>query len=406
MARKSYKYRLYPIKKQEQRLEKALDQACFLYNQMLDIHKQIFLSEEKSLSYFDMNKIIKDFETKQLHSQVKQNISKRLSDAFKNFFRRCKNGETPGFPKFHKRVFYNSITFPQFKAKIKDNKIKLPRIGNISIVEHRKIEGKIKTLTIKKENNEWYSIFSCDEVPVEEVKTEFKSKVEGIDVGIKKFLVCSNGKEVESPNFLRKSEKKLRRLNKKHSKKKKKSKNKIKSRIKLSKQYVKVRRQREDFHKKLARKLAMEIKYIGIEDLNIKGMVRNHCLAKSISDAGWGQFTSYLKYYKTIFDGEIIKIGRFEPTSKTCSNCGNKQDMPLNKRTFKCSGCGLKIDRDLNASINIKKLTIKKLVEKIKSNTDGQSEIYVCGDSIRPVFEFTQEKAIVGETENYREIIC
>ncbi len=405
--KKNFKYRLYPIKKQEERLESALDQSCFLYNQLLDIHQQVYLGEGETLSQFDMCNLVKEFETKQLHSQVKQNIPKRISDAFKSFFRRVKSGETPGFPKFHKRIFYSSITFPQFRTKIKNNKIKLPRIGNVDIVEHRNLEGKIKTLTIKKENNEWYAIFSCDEVPVEKPFVQFKSEVEGIDVGIKKFLVCSNGQEVGNPTYLKKSEKKLKRLNQKHSKKKKGSKNKIKSRIKLANQYTKVRRQREDFHKKLARKLAMEIKYIGVENLNIQGMVRNHCLAKSISDVGWGQFISYLKYYKTIFDGEIVEIGRFEPTSKTCSNCNHKQTMPLSTRTFKCKSCGLKLDRDLNASLNIKNLTIKKLIETIKYNTDGQSEIYhACGDSIRPVFEFTQEKAIVDEAGNYREIVC
>lgn len=400
MQKKSYKFRLHPIRKQEKKLEMALDQACFLYNQLLDIHQQIYLGEEKTLSHFDMCNLVKDFETKQLHSQVKQNIPKRISDAFKHFFRRCKNGETPGFPKFHKRVFYKSITFPQYYQKMYPNRLYVSRIGMIKIKKHREIEGTIKTLTIKKENNEWYAIFSCENVPVEKVNNNFKSEVEGLDVGIKKFLVCSNGEEFDNPKFLKRSEKKLFRLNRRHSKKKKGSKNKIKSRIKLAKQHIKIKRQREDFHKKLARRLASEIKYIGIENLNIQGMVRNHCLAKSIFDVGWGQFFSYLKYYKTIFDGEIIEVGRFEPTSQTCSNCGHKQDMSLDKRIFEC-GCGLKIDRDLNASINIKKLTKEKL-----NNTVGQTEFQACGDTIRPVFEFEkiQEKASVCETGNYREL--
>jgi len=405
--KKSYKFRIYPIRKQEERLEKALDQSCFLYNQLLDIHQQIYLSEERSLSEFDMNYIVTDFKMEHLHSGIKQNISKRLSDSFKHFFRRVKLRETPGFPKFRKRIFYNSFTFPDYRQKIKNNKLSISRIGKVHITQHRELEGKVKTLTIKKENNEWYAIFNCDEVLIEKVKPVFKSEVESLDVGIKSFLVCSNGSEIKNPTFLKKSEKKLKRLNQRHNKKKKGSKNKIKSRIKLANQYMKVRRQREDFHKKLARNLAMEIKYIGVENLNISGMVRNHCLAKSISDAGWGQFISYLKYYKTIFDGEIIQIGRFEPTSKLCSNCNHKQKMPLSKRTFKCKNCGMELDRDYNASINIKNLTIKKLIdEEIKPNTVGQTEFQVCGDYIRPTFGFTQEKAIVEETENYREIVC
>ena len=318
--RKSYKYRIYPIQKQEQRLEIALDQSCFLYNQMLDIHHQIYLGENRSLSYFDMCKVVQDFETKQIPSQVKRNVTKRITEAFSHFFRRAKSGEVPGFPKFKKRVFYSSITFRNYKSKIKDNKLKLPRIGNVHISMSREIEGEVRTLTIKKESNQWFAIFSCDNVPIPNQEIEFKSEVEGLDVGINKFLVCSNTKEIENPFLLRRAEKKLKRLQRRHSKKKKGSKNKIKSRIKLAKQHFKIKRQREDFHKKLARKLAMEIKYIGVENLNINGMVRNRNLSKSISDAGWGQFISYLEYYKTIFDGAIVQIGRFEPTSKTCSN--------------------------------------------------------------------------------------
>ena len=176
VIQKSFKFRIYPIRKQEKRLNLALDQACFLYNQLLDIHQQIYLGEGKTLSGFDMNNILKDFETKQLHSQVKQNIPKRISDSFKHFFRRCKNRETPGFPKFKKRIFYNSITFPQYRQEIfPNNRLYISKIGMIKIKQHRKIEGQIKTLTIKKENNEWYAIFYCEGVPIEKQKKAFKS---------------------------------------------------------------------------------------------------------------------------------------------------------------------------------------------------------------------------------------
>jgi len=400
VIQKSFKFRIYPIRKQEKKLELALDQACFLYNQLLDIHQQIYLGEKRTLTQFDMNYLVKDFETKQLHSQVKQNIPKRISDAFKHFFRRVKNKEKVGFPKFKKRIFYNSITFPAYRKEIyPNNRLYVSKIGMIKIKNHREIEGQIKTLTIKKENDEWYVTFSCDNVPIEKVDNNFKSEVEGIDVGIKKFLVCSNNGEFDNPNFLKRSEKKLKRLQRKHSKKKKGSKNKIKSRIKLAKQHTKITRQRNDFHKKLARNLASEIKYIGIENLNIKGMVRNHCLAKSISDVSWGSFFTYLKYYKTIFDGEIIEIGRFEPTSQTCSSCGHIQNMPLNKRTFECEKCEMILDRDLNASINIKKLT-----KNILNNTVGQTEFQACGLVVRPNIS---SEILANEVEagNYREAV-
>ncbi|KKL25256.1 hypothetical protein LCGC14_2407150 [marine sediment metagenome] len=170
----------FQLQLQQKRLETALGQACFLYNQLLDIHQQVYLGEKITLSEYDMDYIGKDFETKQLHSQVKQNIPKRISDAFNHFFRRVKNGETPGFPKFHKRVFYKSITYPQYQQEIyPNNRLYVSKIGMIKIKKHREIEGTIKTLTIKKENDEWYVVFSCDNVPVEKVNNNFKSEVEG-----------------------------------------------------------------------------------------------------------------------------------------------------------------------------------------------------------------------------------
>lgn len=397
---KCFKFRIYPNRDQKIKLEKCLDQACFLYNQMLDIKQQIYLGEEYNLSEFDMNNIIRYFNVPNLHSQVKQNIPKRINEAFKHFFRRVKSGETPGFPKFKKRIFYTSITFPQYKQKIKNNKINVSKVGKIEIVEHRKIEGKIKTLTIKKENDEWYAVLSCEECPIEKPLFDFTSEVEGIDVGIKNFLVSSNNQEISNPNYLKKSENKLIKLQRRLSRKKKGSRNRKKAKIKIAKFHIKIRRQREDFHKKLARNLAMNIKYIGIEYLNIQGMVRNHCLAKSISECGWGSFFTYLKYYKTIFGGEIIEIGMFEPTSQTCSDCENKQSIYLSERIFKCEKCGMIKDRDLNASINIKKLTIKKLIEKSKLDTEGHSGIYVSGVSVRPI-AFERE-AIDKEGETIR----
>jgi len=393
VMQKNFKFRIHPIRKQEKRLEKCLDQACFLYNQLLDIHQQVYLGMGETLSEFDMNNLLKDFETPNLHSQTKQNIPKRISDAYKHFFRRVKNKEVPGFPKFKKRVFYNSITFPQYQQEVCGDRLHISKVGMIRIVKHREIGGKIKTLTIKKESNEWYATFSCENVPTEEPVVEFEKEVEGLDVGIKKFLVCSDKREFDNPKFLKRSEKKLIRIQRRHSRKKKGSKNRIKSRARLARLHTKIKRQREDFHKKLARSLAMEIKEIGIENLNIQGMVKNHHLAKSISDVGWGSFFSYLKYYKTVFGGEIIEVGRFEPTSQTCSNCRHRQSMPLKERIFKCENCGMIEDRDLNASINIQKLVKNKL-----NNTEGHSGIYAFEDTVRP----SEKMASVVELGNYR----
>jgi len=397
VIQKNFKFRLYPIRKQERRLEKCLDQACFLHNQLLDIHQQIYLGEKETLTQFDVNNLLKSFETPNLHSQVKQNIPKRINGAFNHFFRRVKNGkEAKGFPRFKKRAFYKSITFSQYQQEMYNDRSYISKVGMIKIKKHREIEGQIKTLTIKKEGNERYAVFSCENVPIKEQETEFESEVQGIDVGLNKFVVCSDGREFDNPRFLRKAEDRIKRFQRRLSKKERGSRNRRKARIKISRHHTKISRQRDDFHKKLARNLASEIRYIGIEDLNIEGIVKNHYLAKSISGVGQGGFFSYLKYYKTIFEGEIIEIGRFEPTSQTFSNCGHRQDISLGNRVFECSSCGLLIDRDLNASVNVKKLTIKKL-----NNTEGHSEFQACGDTIRPL----EIKASVVEAGSYRESV-
>ncbi len=375
--KKSYKFRIYPNRKQRDRLNIALEEARKLYNQMFDIKQQIYEGEKLSLTKFDMDYIVKDFETKFLHSQTKQNICDKLSKSYDNFFRRIKNGEKPGFPKFKSFEYYNSITFPQYKNKV-SNKIHVSKIGNIKIVQEREIEGQIKTLTIKREGSEWYAILSCDNVPEDTTILDFKSEVEGIDVGLNKFLVCSNGIVVDNPNLLRKSEKSLKRIQRRLSKREKGSKNRKRQKQRLVKKHIKIKRQRVDFHRKLARNLAINIKYIGVESLSIQNMVKNHCLAKSISDAGWGSFFHWLKYYKTIYEGGIIEVEQFEPTSKECSCCGNiKKDLKLSDRKYVCFKCGLKMDRDLNASINIKKYA------QIKLNTVGHTGIYAFGDNVR-----------------------
>jgi putative transposase len=396
VIQKSFKFRIHPNKKQEKRLEICLDQACFLYNQLLDIHNQIYEGEKRSLTQFDMNKLLIDFETLNLHSQVKQNISKRISDAFNSFFRRVKNKENPGYPKFHKRIFYKSITFPQYRSELYFSRLYVKDIGMIKMIKHREIEGNIKTLIIIKEGFQWFAVFSCNNCLTEDSMKEFKSEVEGLDVGIKKFLSCSDGREFDNHKFLKRSEKKLAKLQKILSKKKKGSKNRLKARIKVNKLHMKIKRQRKDFNMKLARKLSIEIKNIGIEDLNINGMVKNHHLAKNISDCGWYQFFNYLKYYKTFIGGKIIVIGRFEPTSQSCSNCGDRQSINLSIRKFKCKKCNLNIDRDLNASINIKKLSIQKL-----NNTVGNTEIQDYGLNIRP----SSMKAIKNEVVSYQKIV-
>ena len=345
-----YKYRIYPSTKQKVRLINSLKTCKTIYNELLALNIDSWKYGKVFLSGFDCNKYLTD-KYSNIHSQSKQNVSDRVHKAFRNFFRRVKDKsyKKKGFPRFKSKV--NSVTFPQSGFKIlSDKRISISKIGNIPFVLHRVPKGKIKTMTIKvNKANQWFAIFSC-EVEAEKVKHPSKEKV-GIDVGLENFATLSNGESITNPRFLVKSEKRLKLLQRRLSRKKKGSKNRKKAKFKVSREHLKVVNQRTDFLHKLSRSLAFKYSVIAVEDLNIKNMLKNHWLAKSISDASWNQFIQMLSYKEVKFGGQLLKNPRTRGSSHRCSKCGEWVDMPLSKRIFKCS-CGNVCHRDLNASIN------------------------------------------------------
>lgn len=380
----NFRYRIYPSKKQIVRLNKTISNCCFIYNKLLEAKVNAYKTDKTNLSQFDLNKLTKGFDVS-VYSQVKQNISKRINDAFKHFFRRAreKKGKA-GFPRFKNINRYKSITYPQDGFKFKsDKKIFVSKIGNIPIVLHRVPKGKLKTFTIKRTAVGWFAIFSCENVPIE--KIEVKNNNIGIDVGIESFAVLSNGEKIENPKFLRKSEKKLARLQRRLSRKKKGSANRRKARFKVAKLHQRIFNQRQDFLHKTSFKIIKEFKVISVEDLRIKNMVRNHYLAKSINDASWGYFVQMLSYKVEKTGGQLIRVNP-KNTSRTCSKCGNIQDMPLSQREFKCLKCGFVCHRDLNAS---------KVIDTV-----GLTEFQACGLDVRPS---PSEKAIKCEAGTIRK---
>ena len=236
-----------------------------------------------------------------------------------------------------------------------DDGIKLPKIGEVYAKIHRPIEGKIKTVTLTKNKaNQYYaSILVDDGMDKPEVSTD--GKAIGIDVGLTHFCITSDGEKFDNPRWIDKHERNLKIKQQVLSRKQKGSNNRDKSRIKVAKVHNKVSRSREDFQHKLSRKIVNENQVIVVENLNIKGMVKNHCLAKSINQVGWRQFMTMLKY-KAEQDGKMyLEIDRFFPSSKTCHHCLNVvESLPLDIRQWECSSCGTKHDRDINASINIR----------------------------------------------------
>lgn len=367
--KRTFKYRLYPTKSQQNIIMQQLETARWLYNELLGIKIETYNHTGNSISKYDLNKDITYLKpyirNDNLHSQVKQNISDRIDKAFKNMFCRIKRGEKPGFPRYKGKYQYKTLTYPQSGFKL-NKKLFLSKIGDVKITQHRPIQGTIKTLSIKKtKTNKYYAVFSCI-VDVEPKKPN--NKTIGIDVGLTHFLTTDKGIKIDNPKYYRKAEEKLAFLQREHAKKKKGSKNRNKSRIKVALLHETIANQRTDFLHKISYQITNNFGRIGIEDLNVKGMVRNHHLAKSILDAGWSILTYQLHYKAENAGSEVNEAKRFFPSSKLCNVCGAKQDMPLHIRTFKCNNCGNIEDRDTNAAINL------------KNNTAGIAGINACGD--------------------------
>jgi len=349
--RKSYKFRLYPTKEQEIVLVKTLDVCRYIYNEFLADRRNAYDRCNQGLTTFDQITQVKylEFNT-EVFSQIKQDVLRRLGKSFDAFFRRCKSDETPGYPRFKGKDRYNSFTYPQSGFKIEDNKLKLSKIGKIKIKQHREIEGKIKTCSIKRETDQWYAVFSVD-IGANPEKVNPNTSI-GIDVGLNSCVTLSNGEQYDSPTYYRKSEGSLAVQQKRLSKKKKGSVNRLKQKTKVAKVHRKIRNQRLDFNHKLSRALVNRFDRIVFEDLSIKNMVKNHHFAKSIHDVAWGQLIQMAKS-KAEEAGKYVELVNPYNTSQKCSSCGNIVKKSLAVRVHRCQECGLELDRDVNAAINI-----------------------------------------------------
>jgi putative transposase len=347
----TYQFRIYPNKNPEVIMNRTLSTCRKLYNEKLaERKKQAELNRlRKSFDVFPWGKpewidyyeqkldltATKTLFQKEVHSQVLQDVIKRVDRSFKNFYKGF------GYPRFQGRDRYNSFTYPQSGFELKDGKLILSKIGAIKIVQHREIEGKIKTCTIKKDIDQWYVSFSCEidnPIPV-----EIKTKT-GIDVGLIDLITLSDGEQIKPPKFLRESEDKLTQEQKRLSRKQKMSGKRKRQRIIVAKGHRRIRNQRKDFAHKLSRNLVDTYDLIKFEDLQIKNMVQNHCVAKSISDAGWYQLMQFTKT-KAEYAGKIVEFVNPAGTSQTCL-CGFHVPKDLSVRIHRCPSCGLVMGRD------------------------------------------------------------
>ena len=309
-------------------------------------------------------------EYKLIHSQVLQDCIKRVKLSFDRWFKADKNGQRLGKPRFKGKGRYRSFTYPQIKPDcIAGNKINLPKIGKVKLIQHRSLpEGfTIKTVIVSRKADGYYVTLSLEDKTVSDFNPDIESTLEntlGIDMGLKDFLVTSDGESVPIPQYYRKSQKRLKTLQKRLPRKKKGSNRWLKAVKAVAKQHKKVADKRKDFHFKTANELLSKYEVIAYEDLNIKGLVKTH-LSKSINDAGWGQFLSILTVKAENAGQKTIAVNP-NGTSQDCSNCGEKVPKKLSDRTHCCPHCGIVICRDHNAARNVKHRAVGHSVLKAR----------------------------------------
>lgn len=364
---KSYKYRIYPNNEQKEQLSKFFGCCRFVYNLGLETKINAYVTHKKSITCFDLTKQmveLKNNEASWLNECVAQSLQmslRNLDNAYTSFFK------GKGFPKFKNKYSKQSIQFPQsVSVDFDKNIVRLPKLKNVSAIFDRKFEGKIKTVTVSKTTTDKYfvSILVENQDLIPNKKPIIEDTSVGIDMGIKTFATLSDGTSFENIKCLRSNLKRLRveqrSLLRKRVKGKEQSKRYLKQKLVVAKIHEKISNQREDYLHKVSTLIIRKYDTIVIEDLNIKGMMSNHKLAQSISDIGWNKFELMLKYKAEWYGKNLIYIGRFEPSSKICSNCGTiNKNLKLHHRDWTCSSCNTSHDRDVNASINIKKFGLR-----------------------------------------------
>ena len=360
---KAHKFRIYPNKQQEQLIQRTFGCCRFVYNHYLAKRIEMYKENKSTMKYNACSSDLKNLKTeyewlKEVDSVSIQSSLKDLDAAYQNFFREIKKGnKNQGFPKFKSkksnRKSYKT-KFTNNNIQILDRHIKLPKLGLVKCKISKQISGRILNATISQNPSGKYFVSVCC-TDVEFPQYPSTSQAIGIDLGLKEFCITSEGEMISNPKYFSKLQKKLAKLQRQLSRKQSGSSNRNKARIKVSRQHEKIANQRNDFLHKLSTQFVKEYDVICIEDLQIKNMVKNHKLAKSISDVSWSEFTRQLQYKCDWQHKKLIKVDKFFPSSQLCSKCDyqNKDTKNLAVREWICPECGSVHDRDVNASINI-----------------------------------------------------
>lgn len=358
-VRKTYKYKLQPTAEQEGTLAFVLRRCRELYNAGLQERRDAWQKCAVGITAASQSAQLPEIkevrpEYREVHSQVLQDVLARLDRAFQAFFRRVKAGETPGYPRFHGANRYTSFTYKQFGngANLDNGFLVLSKIGRLAVRWSRPLEGTPKTVTISREADGWYACFSCEDVPIQPLP--LTGQETGIDLGLESFATLADGSQIANPRIFRVAEMNLKRAQRRVTRRQKGSHRRRKAVRLLAKAHQTVKRQRQDFQHKAALQLVRQFDTMYHEDLQVANMVKNHHLAKSIADAGWGMFLTILAF-KAVCAGKRVVAVPPAYTSQTCSGCGVIVAKGLSVRWHSCPDCGASLHRDHNAAKNIER---------------------------------------------------
>jgi len=373
---RTFNYRLYPTGKQSRQLETVLDRCRHLYNAALQERRGAYEKNGISISKYDQFKSLTeirafDEEWNSVSLQAMRSSIDRLDKSYKSFFRRCKSGEKPGYPRFKGKDRFNSFGIGRVEPNLELKRVRVPNLGCVKLGLYRPIKGEVLNTMIKKSCGKWYVAFQCHLGPAPPKIAV--SKAVGIDLGLTSLLVTSSGEKIENPKYFKQGQNLLAARQKGQSAKCRGSRNRAKARLLVQKEYEHISNQRSDYFWKLSRKLVKENDLIAHEDLDVRGLINkdDNARAKSITDASWGKFIHCLSCKAEEAGATVVGVDP-RGTSQVCSRCGSTVKKTLYARTHDCEACGLVLDRDHNAALNILRLGLSHVFGK---NQRQESEI-------------------------------